>query len=232
MAVYFIADQHFGIYGETPDKFRKFSQFIEHIKSTDILFIVGDLFDFYFEHKKHRPKRYPNILNKLNELKKKGTKIHYIVGNHDFWVGDSFTKELGIKVYKKPIQLTLQDKNVFIAHGDDINGNDPIKQLLRNKLAIELFSYLSPGIAQVIGSLVSRISGKFSGKKMIRWKLLYDLGKGKFSEGTDIVVLAHIHSPKFLDYNGKKFVILGDWIKHFTYGKLENGKFKLCSWRE
>lgn len=230
MSIYFIADQHFGIHGETNKKFNKFVDFIEHIKGSEALFIVGDLFDFYFEYKSHFPKRHFNVLAKLKELKNSGTEIHYIVGNHDFWVGDFFTKELDIKVYKNPIQFILQGKNVFIAHGNEIMGPDPVKWLLRNKISIYLFSHLHPDFAQLLGSLVSRTSSVFSNKQKIRWKTLYKFREEKFNSGTDIVILAHIHSPKILELNGKKFVILGDWIKNFSYGKLENGEFKLCLW--
>lgn len=230
MAIYFIADQHFGIPGENEEKIDKFSKFIDYIKGCEALFIVGDLFDFYFEYKTQIPKVHFNVLNILSSLRKSGTEIHYIVGNHDFWVGDFLTKELGIKVYKNPIQLTLQGKNIFIAHGNEIIGFDFARWLLRNKFSIFLFYHLHPDIAQFLAILVSRASSMLSRRKRISWRKLYTLGKEKFNSGTDMVILAHIHSPRVLHWRGKKFILLGDWIKYFSYGKLEGSEFKLYFW--
>jgi len=158
--------------------------------------------------------------------------MHYIVGNHDFWIGNFFTKTLGIKVYKEPITLTIQGKKTFLAHGDELFPYDPIRFVLRNKINIFLFSLLRPYIGLRIARLVSRISRKFSAKKTIKWKKLYKIACQKLDEGYDAVILGHIHSPRHLKYKKKEFLLIGDWIRNFSYGKLEDGKFKLCFWEQ
>ncbi len=242
--IYFVSDHHFGRTGrEDParagatkptkgaptkeaTKLHKFLEFIEHIKGCEALFIVGDFFDFYFEYKTQIPKAYFPILNALWELKKSGTQIHYIVGNHDFWIGDFFTKQLGARVYKKPLELTLQGRKVFIAHGNEFSRFDPTKWILRNKLSIFLFHWIHPDIAWLIGRWVSNLSSKTG--TAVKWEKLYDIAEQKFDAGFDAVIFGHIHFPKHIKHQNKDFLLLGDWIRYFSYGKLELGKFKLC----
>ncbi|MCK4353137.1 UDP-2,3-diacylglucosamine diphosphatase [candidate division WOR-3 bacterium] len=255
MAIYFISDHHFGERGEKKEKLYKFLEFMDYItrlpgvgpispppavrragsqggqkEKCEALFILGDLFDFYFEYKTQIPKAYFDILYALNSLKKSGVSIYYMVGNHDFWIGDFFAQKLGIKVYKKPISLMLQGKKVFIAHGDEFSSFDPLRFILRNKLSIFFFYWLHPDIARKIGRLVSRISRKSSSREKTKSQKLYKFGIQKFKEGFDAVIFGHIHSPEHLRYGNKDFLLLGDWIHHFSYGKLTNGKFKLCFW--
>ena len=225
--IYFVSDHHFSGSRREEEKVRKFLEFIEHIKGCEALFIVGDFFDFYFEYKTQIPKPYFSILNALWELKKSGTQIHYIIGNHDFWIGDFFTKQLGISVYKKPIELTLQGRKVFIAHGNEFSRFDPLRWLLRNKLSIFLFYWIHPDIAWLIGRWVSKVSSKTGG--IIRWEKLYDIAKQKFDAGFDAVIFGHIHFPKHISCGNTDFLLLGDWIRHFSHGKLELGKLKICS---
>ncbi len=227
--IYFVSDHHFKGNHREEEKLHRFLEFIEHIKGCEALFIVGDFFDFYFEYKTQIPKAYFIILNALWELRKSGTQIHYIVGNHDFWTGDFFTKQLGAQVYKKPLNLTLQGRKVFIAHGNEFSRFDPARWVLRNKLTIFLFHLIHPDIAWLIGRWVSKLSSKTG--KAIRWEKLYDIAEQKFNAGFDAVIFGHIHFPKHikLKVKSKDFLLLGDWIRYFSYGKLELGKLKLCS---
>lgn len=234
MAIYFVSDHHFEGTPNESKKLRIFLDFIEYIKGCDSLFIVGDFFDFYFEYKTQIPKAYFELLTALRMLKEGGTKIYYIVGNHDYWVDDFFTNTLGIEVYKNPLELTVQNRKILLAHGDEFLSFSPIRWLLRNKLSIFLFYWLHPDIAQAIGRLVSRLSTKTS--KGIKWNRLYNVAKQKFSLGFDAVIFGHIHTPKHIRIQGlkgsKDFILLGDWINHFTYGKLVNGKFILLKWKQ
>ncbi len=226
--IYFVSDHHFSRTIKEEEKIRKFFEFIEHIKGCEALFIVGDFFDFYFEYKTQIPKSYFSVLNALWELKKSGTQIHYIVGNHDFWIGDFFTKQLGAQVYKKPLELTLQGRKFFIAHGDGLSKFDITRWILRNKFTIFLFHWIHPDIAWLIGRLTSKLSSKTG--KVVKWEKLYDIAEQKFDIGFDAVIFGHIHIPKHI-HNNKDFLLLGDWIKYFSYGKLECGKLKLFEWR-
>ncbi|MBI4721924.1 MAG: UDP-2,3-diacylglucosamine diphosphatase [Candidatus Stahlbacteria bacterium] len=252
MAVYFISDAHFGDKSaqQEKDKVNKFIDFIEHIKGCETLFIVGDLFDFYFEYHTQIPKSHFAILNILSSLRCSGTKIYYLVGNHDYWVGELFTQTLGIEVCKKPLELTIQDRKLFIAHGDELSKFDPMRWLLKNKIAISLFYCLHPDLAYLIGRWVSKLSAKTH--KVFSFDKLYEIVNQKFANGFDAIIFGHIHSPKHIqsdvrcqmsrvgagpltrttDVRKQDFLLIGDWVKHFTYIQLQDGEFKLLQWQQ
>lgn len=226
MSVYFISDQHLGESKNEDEKKYRLTSFLDKIKGNcDALFIVGDLFDFYFEYKTQIRKEYYDVIFKLHELRKAGAEICYITGNHDFWVGDFFN-QIGIKVYKEPLDITLQGRRLFIAHGDDCLYFDPLRIILRNKLSIFLFYLIHPDIAVLIGRLVSRLSKSIE-RSNTGWKKLLSFARGKFKEGFSDVIFGHIHKPIYLENKGKTFLLLGDWITHFSYGKLDGGKLSL-----
>lgn len=232
---YFVSDHHFGKSSNEKKKIRKFIEFIDHIMGCEALFIVGDLFDFYFEYRTQIPKPHFEIFSALHRLKMAGTKIYYIVGNHDFWVDDFFTNTLGIEVYKEPLTIVLQGKKIFIAHGDKLLGDAPIRWLLRNKLSIFLFYWIHPDIAQAIGRKVSKLSSKIP--KDIKMKTIKRIWRQKKELGFDTVILGHIHTPIHIRIENQKFksskkdlLLLGSWRYYFTYGKLANGELSLLKW--
>lgn len=239
MAVYFMSDQHFGKNEKELEdlKFEKFVKFIDSIRGSESLFIVGDLFSFFFEYGTYIPKEYQRIVTTLTNLKNSGTEIYYIVGNHDFWVGSYFSSS-GITTFKKAQSLSIQGKKVFISHGDEFVGrNFLFRYVLRNKIVILVFSLIPPKTGYFIGNMVNKITsmlshrkwGKISGNTL--WKRVNRIGIKKLSDGFDVVIFSHIHIPHWIRYKNKDFVVIGDWIRHFSYGKLENGEFKLCIWR-
>jgi UDP-2,3-diacylglucosamine hydrolase len=260
--IYFVSDHHFGEKPGEDEKVRKFIEFTEHIKGCEALFIAGDFFDFYFEYKTQIPKAHFNVLGALQTLRRSGTKIHYITGNHDFWIGDFFTKTLGIEVHKGPQELTLQGRRVFIGHGDEFTKFNPLRWVLRNRLNIFLFYWIHPDIAHTIGRLVSALSARKT-RATVKWDELYVVGKQKFELGFDAVIFGHIHMPKHVhestptqsettlsgnlpaasDTRGpvlgkgctdtdRDFLLLGDWINHFSYAKLLHGRFSLLMWKQ
>jgi UDP-2,3-diacylglucosamine hydrolase len=226
MPVYFISDQHLGESKNEDKKKHLLISFLDTIKGNcDALFIVGDLFDFYFEYKTQIRKEYYDVISKLDELRKTGTEIYYLTGNHDFWVGDFF-EQIGVKVYKEPLDITLQGRRLFIAHGNDCLHFDPLRIILRNKLSIFLFYLIHPDMAVLIGRLVSKLSKRIK-RSGTGWKRLLSFAKEKFREGFSGAIFGHFHKPVYLENRGNTFLLLGDWIKHFSYGKLDEGKLSL-----
>jgi UDP-2,3-diacylglucosamine hydrolase len=259
-AIYFVSDHHFGEKPGEDEKVRKFIEFTEHIKGCEALFIAGDFFDFYFEYKTQIPKAHFCVLGALQALRRSGTKIHYITGNHDYWIGDFFTHTLGIAVHKGPQEFTLQGRKVFIGHGDEFAKFNPLRWVLRNRLNIFLFYWIHPDIAHTIGRLVSALSAR-KNRATVKWDDLHTIGKEKFELGFDAVIFGHIHMPKHVHTSSQSkadlagnspvisntrgsasgkdcantdrdFLLLGDWIHHFSYGKLLNGKFSLLRWKQ
>jgi len=236
--LYFISDVHFYLREDAveQEKTAKVSQLIDSvIAKQGTLFIVGDFFDFWFEYGSVVPRSYFNILAKLREMTQAGCKLHYIGGNHDFWLGDFIINNLSATVYNKPAELTIDNKRFYIAHGDGIDPADKgylfLQKILRNKFFIKLFSFIPPGLAFNLAKLVSGTSRKYDNNstEILRQnrKQLRTFAGEKFAEGFDCVVLGHYHLPEEYHTGDKTYLNCGDWLKHFTYGVFEEGKLRL-----
>ena len=253
--VYFLSDAHLG--AEKRDKEgQKESHllaFFEQVKKEGSeIYILGDLFDFFFEYRTVIPARHYRVIEKLADLVRSGIKITYVVGNHDYWLGSFFREELGVIVSHEPIEVSLQGKRLFLAHGDGIGnssrGDRALKSLLRSPLTIELFSWIHPDVGAAIAKWVSGRSREKSNSKFetqnqkqnqqsnvnisndyleMKVQETFHFAKKKFEEGFDGVVCGHIHLPRIYDEKGKTFLILGDWIRYFSYGVLTDGKLFL-----
>lgn len=155
--IYFFSDAHLGL-GERPEEHRKeqyLVRFVEFIKrDAERVFIVGDLFDYWFEYKTVVPKGYFRLFTKLSELTEQGIRVSFIAGNHDFWIKDYFRVEMGVEVHVEPLELEIRKKRFLIHHGDGILHDDTgyriLKKILRNKMTIFLFSLIHPDITDAI----------------------------------------------------------------------------------
>jgi UDP-2,3-diacylglucosamine hydrolase len=170
--VYFLSDFHLG--APTAEKSlvreKKIVQFLEEIKSTAAaIFIVGDLFDFWYEYKKVVPKGYVRILGKLAEITDSGIPIHFFVGNHDMWMKDYFQTELNIPVYFEPKEFTFDDKQFLIGHGDGLGPGDAgykfIKKIFRNPICQWLFGVFPPSWGIGLADFLSRKSRAKAGDR-------------------------------------------------------------------
>ncbi|WP_010135511.1 UDP-2,3-diacylglucosamine diphosphatase [Ochrovirga pacifica] len=239
--IYFASDQHFGAptVALSLPREKRFVQWLDEIKKdAEILFLLGDLFDFWFEYKHVVPKGFVRVLGKLAELKDAGIQIHFFVGNHDLWMNDYFEKELDIPVYHQPKEFVLQNKTFLIGHGDGLGPGDTgyklMKKVFTNPVCKWLFRWLHPdlgvGLAKYLSVENKLISGEedvvFQGENK-EFLLLYCkeiLQKKHY----DYFVFGHRHLPMIYDLpQNSKYVNTGDWITYFTYGVLENGVFKL-----
>lgn len=234
--ILFISDAHLGHKNDQDDHVRAeyLQDFFEHVaKSDDSLIIVGDLFDFWFEYKHVIPRRYFHVMCALNRLVKKGNRVEYIIGNHDFGMDTFFSDELGIKVHQGALELHQDGKRLYIAHGDGLAKSDVgyrlLKTILRNRTNIHLYRLLHPDAAFRLALFCSHLSRshreiKIKDDEYARFAI------ERFAEGYDGVVLAHTHNPQEYHQSGKTYINTGDWISHFTYGKLEKGRLSLESW--
>jgi len=125
--IYFASDQHLGA-PTSKDSFVREKRFLYWLdtvkKDAEAIFLLGDLFDFWFEYKSVVPKGFVRILGKLAEIKDSGIPVYFFVGNHDLWMTDYFEKELNIPVYHKPQEFLIDNKKFFIGHGDGLGPND------------------------------------------------------------------------------------------------------------
>jgi len=239
--IYFASDQHFG--APTPEKSKvreaKFISWLDTVKKdADTLFLLGDLFDFWFEYRNVVPKGFVRVLGKLAELRDAGIKIHFFVGNHDLWMRDYFEKELNIPVYFKPQIFTFDDKKFYIGHGDGLGPGDKgykrMKKVFTNPFSKWLFRWLHPDLGVRLGQYLSTQNKLISGEEDVvflgkdqEWLVQY--AKTKLAkQHYDYFVFGHRHLPMEIALNNKStYINLGDWVSHFTYAVFENGKLSL-----
>ena len=242
--IYFASDQHFGAPNVKDSRAREkiFMSWLNYVqKDAAALFLLGDLFDFWFEYKTVVPKGFVRILGKLAEFVDHGIPVHYFVGNHDLWMKNYFEKELGIPVYHKPKDFMLGNTSFYIGHGDGLgpydNGYKRMKKVFTNPLTKRLFQALHPDIGIRMGQYFSVKNKLLSGDEDIsflgkekEWLAIYS--KRKLAQKhRDYFIFGHRHFPMEIKLNNiSTYVNTGDWITHFTYGEFDGNKFELKKW--
>jgi UDP-2,3-diacylglucosamine hydrolase len=234
-AYYFISDAHLGLEDKTKERLKEslLVSFLEEIKGdAKELYIVGDLFDFWFEYKYVVPKGYYRFLAKLSELTDSGLKVYYLAGNHDFWRGNYFKEEFGIEILNEPFERVIEGKRFFIHHGDGLAYNDTgykiARAILRNRACQFLYSLLHPTIGIGLAKRTSSGSRLHTSKKDYSQKDgLRDFALKKVNEGYDYVLMGHRHRPEMIEEGNGWYVNLGDWMYNFTYGEFRDGHFSL-----
>ncbi|HEX9912375.1 MAG TPA: UDP-2,3-diacylglucosamine diphosphatase, partial [candidate division Zixibacteria bacterium] len=163
--VYFISDAHLGSNSPAKEKLKeeRLLLFLEQIKKdSQALYILGDLFEFWFEYKNVIPKNHFPVLMKLKELIDLGIPITYLVGNHDFWLGDSLTEQVGMKIVKHPLSVEHQGKIIYLIHGDGLAKKDIgyriLKKILRNRINIFLYKLIPPDIGIPFAKIIASYS--------------------------------------------------------------------------
>ncbi|MHB0756393.1 UDP-2,3-diacylglucosamine diphosphatase [Polaribacter sp. M15] len=239
--VYFASDQHLGAPTAALSfpREKKFIAWLNEIKKdAAAIFLVGDLFDFWFEYKTVVPKGFVRTLGKLAEIRDAGIPIYFFVGNHDLWMLDYFEKELNIPVYHKPQVFLINNKKVFVGHGDGLGPHDKgfkrLKKVLTFPLFQWLYRWLHPDIGLKLGQYMSvknrMISGDddaiFLGNEN-EWLVQYCKRKLE-SNHYDFFVFGHRHLPLDIQLQeNSRYINIGDWITHFTYGEFANTHLQL-----
>jgi UDP-2,3-diacylglucosamine hydrolase len=227
---YFISDFHLGTPNHAASLVRekRVCAFLDEMKGDmEALYLVGDIFDFWFEYKTVVPKGFVRLLGKLAELRDAGIPIYMFTGNHDLWMKDYFETELSIPVYFEPISRTIGDKLFFIGHGDGLGPGDKgfkrMKKVFQNPLAQWFFRWLHPDIGVGIANFWSRKSRIANGPKdelnygEDEWLLQYTRRKIK-EVPADYFIFGHRHLPMDVQVEGaSRYINLGDWINFYTY---------------
>ncbi|MHB8852076.1 MAG: UDP-2,3-diacylglucosamine diphosphatase [Ignavibacteriaceae bacterium] len=234
----FISDIHLGLQSKDLEnrKERLLVKFLNFAQTNCLeLFIVGDLFDYWFEYKRVYQKGFFRTLTALQDLTDHGVKVHYLIGNHDFMHQNFFKDEIGALMYENPISITLNNKKFFIGHGDGMVKNDLgykiLKVILRNKLIQKFYSWIHPDIGVSIASSTSKSSRDYTSQKDYGEEDgLFEAAKMKIDEGYDYVLLGHLHRRCLLNYKNGVYINLGSWLDAPCYGKFENNKFEIVDW--
>ena len=239
--IYFASDQHFGAPNQIQSAKREkiFLEWLEFIeKDATALFLLGDLFDFWFEYKTVVPKGFVRILGKLASMSDQGIPIYFFVGNHDLWMTDYFKTELNITVFHDPQKFSFQNKSFFIGHGDGKGPGDKgykrMKKVFTSPFFQFLFRWLHPDIGVKIAQHLSIKNKLISGAEDVRFlgeesEWLVQYAKRKLeNEHFDYFIFGHRHLPLEIPLSETStYFNLGDWIQYYTYGVFDGNKFKL-----
>jgi UDP-2,3-diacylglucosamine hydrolase len=240
--IYFLSDFHLGApdHASSLEREKIIVKFLDEIKTdASEIFLVGDMFDFWYEYRRVVPKGYVRLLGKLAELSDAGIQLHFFVGNHDMWMKGYFQKELNMPVYFEPKEFERNGKKFLIGHGDGLGPGDhgykKLKKIFRNPVCQWLFGILPPVIGVGIADYMSKRSRlqtteeKFLGEEN-EWLIIYC--KEILQKQTyNYFIFGHRHLA--IDYRlneTSRYINLGDWIRYFTYAVFDGKKLELRSY--
>ncbi len=238
--IFFLSDLHLGMHPveKSREREKKVVQWLESIRhEAEEIYLLGDIFDYWFEYKRVVPRGFTRFLGKIAEITDSGIKVHFFTGNHDVWVFDYLPEEIGVEVHHHPIIREYGGKKFYIAHGDGLGPNQSgyklLKWLFTNKTAQWLYARLHPNFATGLAHRWSKksrynkgVTTEFLGVEK-EYLIVYArelLEKEHF----DFFLFGHRHLPYEYDLNEKsRFFYLGDWIQNFSYAVFDGTDLKL-----
>jgi UDP-2,3-diacylglucosamine hydrolase len=243
--IYFASDFHLGVPAGEQSKARE-KRVIDWLTSIEDtaqeIYLVGDIFDFWFEYKHAIPKGFVRFQGKIAALVDKGIKIYFFTGNHDMWMFDYFEKELGVSIIRQPIERSWNNKSFLIGHGDGLGPGDKTYKLLKRVFAARCsqwcFARLHPNFGIGLANYFSRKSraatgdsdSKFNGNEN-EWLYLYckeQLEKQHY----DYFIFGHRHLPLDIQLNeNSRYLNLGEWINYNTYAIFDGATLRLETFR-
>lgn len=239
--IYFLSDCHIRAACSSPEEQRKQRCLVSFLRSisgqAQFLYIVGDLFDFWFEYASVVPRAGAGVIFELYRLAQAGTRLRYIPGNHDAWIGSYLSHDLGLEIVTDPFEVVHQNRRIFVGHGDLIYSPGRyyriIRSTLRNPLCVRLFGLIHPDmgarIARVVSGLSRNGSPCLSTQDLDRYVAA---AEERFSAGCDLAIFGHVHLPAHRPLAGGDLIVLGDWERNRSYAVLEDGRISLCRWPE
>ncbi|TDQ16463.1 UDP-2,3-diacylglucosamine hydrolase [Algoriphagus boseongensis] len=239
--IFFASDFHLGAPNTQESKIRerRIIRWLESISDeAAAIFLVGDIFDFWFEYKQVVPKGFIPFISKISQLRDRGIPILFFTGNHDLWMKDYFTQELGIPVYDHPIELVVEGKKILVGHGDGLGPGDQtykmLKKVFTNSLAQWLFRWFHPDLGIRLAktwSGYSRISNMeknenhFLGEDEWLWQYCKEVEKNIHH---DLYIFGHRHLPLKLEVTkNSTYFNLGEWVSQNTFLELSSDNVEL-----
>lgn len=225
---FFISDVHLG--SRQPEAERRLTDFLVSLKGrAAALYILGDLFEFWFEYQRVIPKSGLKVLALLAELRSSGMRVFLLRGNHDIWFRGFLQQELGLEGFQDEMSIEIDGRRVFLTHGDALDrGLIPrvFRLLMRSRINGALFSLLHPDLGIGLARYIARRSRE-QGAKPALLSALREFAQYKIAHGYQVVIMGHSHVPERVEYPGGIYLNVGDWLRNFTYGLLENGAVRL-----
>ncbi len=232
---FFISDTHFGFHEYEKEKplIEKFENLCKIVgEERGDFYILGDLFDYWFEYKSVIQKYSFRVLTSLEKLTEMGVKISYLIGNHDFAHRDIFENTLGIRLLENPISENILSKKFLLAHGDGLIGNDTgyliLKSIVRNKKLQSLYAKLHPDIGIGLARYFSRKSRHHTSERDYGENdHLLNFARQKVKEGYDYIVMGHAHKFVYEKIESGFYINLGSWLIKPMYGVFDGIKFEV-----
>jgi len=237
--IYFASDFHLGVpdYASSLEREKKVVSWLDSIKNdAAAIYLVGDIFDFWFEYRYTAPKYFTRLLGKIAEITDSGVPVHYFIGNHDMWTFGYLEKELGVILHKENVVVEANGKKILVGHGDGKGPGDIgyklLKKVFRSPVSQWFFARLHPNFAFWMAqfwSYKSRVNNTdplvFVKEK--EWLYLYCAHKLK-AQHYDYFVFGHRHLPVKVEVGpGSAYINLGDWLVHFTYAVFDGDTLEL-----
>ncbi|MDP2386266.1 MAG: UDP-2,3-diacylglucosamine diphosphatase [Bacteroidota bacterium] len=243
--IYFASDFHLGVptYEKSLTRERLLVRWLDTVKQdAEEIYLVGDLFDFWFEYKYTAPKGYIRFLGKIAEIVDSGIPVHVFTGNHDMWMYGYLPKELGVTMHREPITRIWNEKKLVIGHGDGLGPGDRkykfLKKFFASKVCQWLFARIHPNLAFGIANYFSKSSRASTGKKDEIFKgnedeWLYTYCKEYLQkEHVDYFIFGHRHLPLDIQLNdNSKYINLGEWLNYNTYAVFDGEKVELNTFK-
>lgn len=243
--IYFASDFHLGApnYEESLIREKRIVAWLTEIEGTaSEIFLVGDIFDFWFEYKRAIPRGYARIQGKIAELTDKGIPVHVFTGNHDMWIFDYLPQELGVQLYREPIEREFYGKKYFIGHGDGLGPGDKgyklLKKVFANKFCQWCFARLHPNFGIWLADKSSKSSRAKTGNsdetflgEDNEWLVQYSKEKLE-KEHFDYFIFGHRHLPMEVQVGDNSIYInLGEWINYNSYLEVSKDKVELKTFK-
>lgn len=239
--IYFASDFHLGVpsYEKSLEREKLIVKWLDEVKiDAHEIYLMGDVFDFWFEYKHAVPKGFIRLLGKIAEIVDSGIPITLFTGNHDMWMFDYLTKELGVTIHREPITREYSGKKFFLGHGDGLgpgdNGYKFIKKVFSNSLSQWLFARLHPNFGIGMAHYWSRRSRASQSPKDdtykgedFEWLAIFakDILK---KEHFDYFIFGHRHLPLDIKLSEKsRYINLGEWVNHNTYAVFDGSNLEL-----
>lgn len=244
--IYFASDVHLGHPNVEEARWREhlFVKWLDEIKNDAAeIYLVGDIFDFWWEYKKVVPRGFVRTLGKIAEITDAGIPVHFFTGNHDIWVFDYLPSELGVILHREPIEIERSGKSFYIAHGDGLGPGDRaykmLKKIFTNKILQWLFSRLHPNFALWLAHTWSNSSRQTKGIQAEIFngedkELLYQYAKSVVeNKPYDYLIFGHRHLMVNMPVGkSSQYINLGDWLYNFSYGVFDGDTFQLLKYKK
>jgi len=240
--IYFASDFHLGYDGKMSSKEReeKIVSWLNEIEdSAEAIYLLGDVFDYWFEYKEVIPQGFTLLLGKLRDLRLKGISIFYFTGNHDMWMFEYFKKELDIPTYKNPIVKEIYGKKFYLAHGDGLGEISFLDRLMKKGFSNKILQWMFARIHPNLGIKIMKYFSDLSRNSHSEYENIYKPGKEflvnysemilKKEDSIDYFIFGHRHIVLnlLLSNSKSRFINLGDWINNFSYGIYDGEEFKV-----